>query len=149
MFATSAMSCCDKTSIKIVPRSLRKQLSNQHPNLDRFWSQLGSILRRLWGSRWSQDGTKSLQQSIQKTITKMITFWIASRSIFDRFWAPTWGVQRGPFVVCRATFSPLEPLLEPECAKALPKSPKIPPRCLLGLIFVDFGLQVGGFLEPT
>ena len=74
----------------MVPTSIRKQLSNQHPNLDRFWNQLGSILGKFWGSRWSQDDTKSLHKSIPKSIEHMITLWIASRSIFDRFWAPTW-----------------------------------------------------------
>ena len=36
VFDTSAISCCVKKSIKIVPRSLQKQLSNQHSNLHRF-----------------------------------------------------------------------------------------------------------------
>ena len=43
----------------------------------------------------------------------MINFWIAPRSIFDRFWAPTWGVQGGPWGVRRATFWALEAVLEP------------------------------------
>ena len=97
-FATSAMSCYVRKPIKMVPTSIRKQLSNQHPNLDRFWSQLDSILGGFWGPRWGQDGTKSLQKSIQKSIEKMITFWIASRSIFDRFWAPTWPPRGVTFV---------------------------------------------------
>ena len=54
----------------------------------------------------------------------MINFWIAPTSIFDRFWAPTWGVQGGPLGVRRATFSPLEPLLEPRCAKDPSKIPR-------------------------
>ena len=99
----------------------------------------------VWGSRWSQDGTKSLQKSIPKSIKKMINFWIAPTSIFDRFWAPTWGVQGGPFVVCRATFSPLEHLLEPRCAKDPPRSPKTPARRLLGAIVEDFDPQHVGF----
>ena len=88
LLATSAISCYVENLIKMLPTSFQKQLSNQHPNLNRFWSQLGTNLGGFWGPRWSQDGTKSLQQSIFKTIKKMITFWIASRSIFDRSWEP-------------------------------------------------------------
>ena len=106
------------------------------------------------------DGTKSLQKSIQKSIEKMITFCIASRSIFDRFWAPTWGVQGGPFVVRRATSSPLEPLLEPRCAKDPPKIPQDLPRPLqdaswdqfltiLGPNLADFRANLIDFRPPT
>ena len=129
-FATSAMSCCGKEPIKMVPRSLQKQLSNQHPNLDRFWSQLGSILGGFWGSRWSQDGNKSVQKSIQKSIAKMITFWIASRSIFDRFWPPTWP----PRGVIDLYFLVIFSLLGPSWAQEPPKTPSrgllAPPRPL-------------------
>ena len=51
IFDTSAMSCCSKKSMKIASRSLQKQLSNQQPNLDRFWSQLGPILGGGWGAK--------------------------------------------------------------------------------------------------
>ena len=132
------MLCYLRKSIKIDPTSIREQLSNQHPNLDRFWSQLDSILGRFWASRWSQDGTKSLPKSIQKSIEKTATFWIAPRSIFDRFWAPTWGVQGGPLGVRRATFSPLEPLLEPRCAKDPPKIPQDLPRPLQDASWDEF-----------
>ena len=74
--------------INIVQDPQKKHPSNQHPNLKRFWSQLGTILGGFGGPRWSRDGSKSLQQSIFKTIKKMITFWIASRSIFDGFGEP-------------------------------------------------------------
>ena len=129
------MLCHVEKSIQMVPTSFQKQLSNQHPNLAPFWSQLGTILGGFWQPRWGQVGTKSLQKSIFKTIKKMITFWIASRSIFDRFWAPTWGVQGGPLGVRRATFSPLEPLLEPRCAKDPPKIPQDPCKTPLGSNF--------------
>ena len=124
------MLCWGQKSTKIDPTSFQKQLSNPCSNLHRFESQLDSILGGFWGSRWSPIGPKSLQKSIPKTIQKTITFLIASGSIFDRFWAPTWGVQGGPLGVRRATFSPLEPLLEPRCAKDLPKIPQDLPRPL-------------------
>ena len=78
-----------------MPRPFQKQLSNQHPNLHRFWSQLGSILGGFGGPRWGQVGTKSLQKSIFKSIKKMIIFLIALGTDFDRFWAPTWGIWGG------------------------------------------------------
>ena len=69
--------CCGKKSIKMVPTSFQEQLSNQHPNLDRFWSQLGAILGGFGRPRWGQVGTKSFQKSIFKSIIKMITLRIA------------------------------------------------------------------------
>ena len=113
-----------------------------------------------WGPRWSQDATKSLQKSIQKSIKKVINFWIAPRSIFDRFWTPTWGVQGGPLGVRQATFSPLEPLLEPRCAKDPPKIPQDLPRPLqdaswdqfltiLGPNSGDFRANLIDFRPPT
>ena len=94
-FVPSAMSCYDEKSIKMVPRSLPKPLSNQHPNLHRFLFQLGSILGGLWEPSWSQVGTKLLQKSIQKVIQKMITFWIALGIDFDRFWSQLGGLGGG------------------------------------------------------
>ena len=133
----------------MVPTSIRKQLSNQHPNLDRFWSQLDSILGGFGGPRWGQDGTKSLQKSIQKSIEKMITFWIASRSIFDRFWAPTWPPRGVTDLYFLVIFFALGPLLGPRAPQDPFKrplgTPKTPPGRLLGPILDDFGLQVNGF----
>ena len=94
IFDTSAMSCCGNKSIKMVPTSFQKQPSNQHPNLNRFGSQLGSILEGFGGSRWGQVGTKSHPTSIFKSIKKMITFWIALGTDFDRFWDQL-GLQNG------------------------------------------------------
>ena len=69
-FVPSAMLCCVQNSIKNGPRSIKKHLSNQHPNLHRFWNQLGSILGGFWEPSWSQVGTKWLQKSIPKTMKK-------------------------------------------------------------------------------
>ena len=90
------MLCCGNKSIKIVPRSIQTHLSNQHPNLHRFWSQLGPILGRVGRPSWGQVGTKSVQKSITKMIIKMITFRIALGTNFDRFWAPRWAPRGGP-----------------------------------------------------
>ena len=74
--------------------SIKKHISNQWFIFDGFWSQLGPILGRFWGLRWSQVGTKSFQKSIFKSITKIIAFQIALGTDFDRFWAPTWSPNR-------------------------------------------------------
>ena len=42
-FVPSAMLCCIQNSIKNDSRSIKKHSSNQHPNLHRFWIQLGFI----------------------------------------------------------------------------------------------------------
>ena len=118
---TSAMSCCGKTLIKMVPTSFQKQASNQQPNLNRFWSQLGSILEGFGAPSWGQVGTKSLRKSILKLIIKMITFRIALGTDFDRFSAPRWAPRGGP----RNHFSRFLGLLGPSWGQ---DGPKIPPR---------------------
>ena len=120
------MSCWGQKSIKMEPRSFSKQLSNQHPNLHRFWSQLGSILGGFWEPSWGQVGTKSLQKSVQKAIQKMITFWIAPRSIFGGFWLQLALQEEGENVWVFGTFSLLEPPwghLGPKIAQELSKRP--------------------------
>ena len=118
------MSCGSKKSKKPVPTSTRKQLSNQHSNLHRFWSQLGPILGVFWRPRWGQVGTKSIPKSIFKSIIKTITFRIALGLDFDRLWAPKWpprGAPEGPTNEVFFTFFALGAILEP-------RSPKTPPE---------------------
>ena len=140
-FATSAISCCSKKSIKLVPTSIKNQLSNQHPNLHRFWSQLGPIWGWVWEPRWGQVGTKSLQKSIFKTIKKMITFRIASRSIFGWFWA-----QNGPQMgVTNVYILEHFGLLGVSWAQ---DGPKTPPRRPPAPILDDFDPHLGRFWSP-
>ena len=109
----------------MVPRSFPKQLSNQHPNLHRFWDQLGSIWGGFWEPSWSQVGTKSLQKWIQKATQQMITFWIAPRSIFGRFWLQLGSQEGVKNVLGFYTFSLLEPTwghLGPKIAQDLSKT---------------------------
>ena len=122
------MSSCGKKSMKIKPTSFQKQLSNQHSNLHRFWSQLRRILGGFWEPRWGQVGTKSLPKSIFKVIIKMITFRIALGTDFDRFSAPRWAPRGGP----RNHFSRFLGLLGPSWGqdgpKTPPRTPQDPPR---------------------
>ena len=145
-----AMLCYVRKSITIEPTSIKKQLSNQcsnfdrnshiHPNLALFWEGLGSQV----GAKMVPNRSKN--QSKHRS-TKMITFWIVSRSIFDRFWAPTWGVQGGPLGVRRATFWALEALLEPRWSQEPPKIPQDPSKRPLGNDFWRFWDPTWWFLE--
>ena len=139
------MLCHVEKSIQMVPTSFQKQLSNQHPNLAPFWSQLGTILGGFWEPRWGQVGTKSLQKSIFKTIKKMITFWIASRSIFDRFGAPN-GPQKGVTDLYILEHFGLLGSLGPKMGQ---DGPKTPPRRPPAPILDDFDPQLGRFRSPT
>ena len=153
------MLCWGQKSIKIVPTSFQKQLSNRCSNLHRFESQLDSILGGFWGSRWSPIGSKSLQKSIPKTIKKMITFWIAPRSNFGGFWPQLGPQERKPlfnFWSIFRSWGPLGPKISPrplqeaswdpqDPSKSPLGTPKTPPRGLLGPILEDFGLQLGSF----
>ena len=130
-----------------MPRSLPKPLSNQHPNLHRFWSQLGSILGGFGEPSWSQVGTKSLQKSIPKVIKKTITFSMASGWIFNRFWPPTWLPRGGPRIDFSRSWGLLGPPWGHLGAKMAPRPPQTPPRGLLGTILDDFGLHFDRFLN--
>ena len=80
------MPCWSKKSIKIHPKSITKQLSNQHPNLDRFCTQLGSILGGFWRSRWSQIRSKMSSRCNLFFILFLASFFID----FYPNLAPTW-----------------------------------------------------------
>ena len=77
----------------------------------------------------------------------MVTCWIASRQMFDRFGAP--GAKRGNHYPLLATSFALGALLGPRTPQDLSKrplgTPKTPPGGLLGPILNDFGLQLNGF----
>ena len=159
-FGTSAMLRWVQNSIKINPTSIKKQLPNQHPNLNRFWCQLGSILGPFWEPSWGQVGTKSLRKSIQQTIKNMITFWIALETDFDRFWAPTWPPKGetnlwflehfGHLVSSWGQDPPKTPPRGPKTPQEPPRPPQeTPPRPLQEAswdrFWKDCGFQLDGF----
>ena len=67
-FVPSAMLCCVQNSTKNDTEIFSKIALKSTPNLDRFCTQLGSILVRFLNPRWSQIRSKSLQKSIFKSI---------------------------------------------------------------------------------
>ena len=145
VFATSAMSCCSKKSLKIVPTSSQKQLPNHYSNLHRSWIQLGSILGGFWGAKLEPSWYNIAQKWIQKMIKNdhhldgfQIDFW----SIL----APTWGVQGGSNYQLLEVFVSSWGHLG---LKMVPYGPQTPPRRPKALILKDLGLYNTGFWVPT
>ena len=108
-----------------------------------------------FGRAWGKICINSIQKCIQKGIPKMITFWIALGTDFDRFLVPTW-LHFGP-------------KLAPSCAKLAPSwppswfkiqvgrtSPQLgrtwlhlgPNLALLGPILEPTWLQLGSKIQP-
>ena len=119
-------------SLKNNPTSIKKRISNQCFIFDWFWSQLGPILGRFWGLRWSQVGTKSLPKSICKLINKNHPILARSRA---RFWAPTRPPRGDPGTDFWKCFLPLRVSCGEDPSKTLPRgpqgpqeTPKTPPR---------------------
>ena len=67
-FVPSAMLCCVQNWRKNDTEILSKTALKSTPNLDRFCTQLGSILGGFWSPRWNQIRSKSLQKSTFKSI---------------------------------------------------------------------------------
>ena len=87
VFATSAMPCWGKNLIKMVPRAFQKQLSNQHPNLHRFWNQLGLILGRFGGQVGPKLGPNRFTSRSKKWSKK----WSPKTSKKGARYAASWG----------------------------------------------------------
>ena len=145
ILATSAMPCWGKKSIKIHPKSITKQLSNQHPNLHRFWSQLGFIFGGVWGPRWDQIASKIDLQIHQKIDH------ISDRS-WDRFWLilgpnlepktaqdpPSWSQDAPKTLQIGAKIGP-KPITFNQHDPKYPQSrPRTPPWTSFSLIFDGF-----------
>ena len=101
------MLCCIQNSIKNDSRSIKKHSSNQHPNLHRFWAQLGFISGGFWDPRWDQIASKIDLQIHQKI-----------DHISDRSWDRFWPIL-GPNLELKMAQDP------PSWSQDAPKSPKI------------------------
>ena len=67
-FVPSAMLCCVQNSTKNDTEIFSKIALKSTPNLDRFCTQLGSILGGFSSPRWNQIRSKSFQQSTFQSI---------------------------------------------------------------------------------
>ena len=90
-FVPSAMLCCVQNSTKNDTEILSKTALKSTPNLDRFCTQLGSILGGFWRSRWSQIRSKMPSRCNLFFILFLTSFFID----FYPNLAPTWP-QLGP-----------------------------------------------------
>ena len=121
------MSCCIQNSIKNDSRSIKKHSSNQHPNLHRFWIQLGFIFGGFLGPRWDQNASKIDLQIHQKI-----------DHISDRSW-DWFSLMLGPNLAPKST---------PKLAKSHQKS--IPNRILFLICsLIDFSLILYDFRPQT
>ena len=140
-----ALLCQVQETIKIILTSLWKQLSRPCSNLDRCQSELGSILGGFWTSKSTKNPFKTDQNTIPKIIIKMMTFWMVSRSIFNRFQVPSW-VPRGVtdlyivefFWILGLSWRQDVPKTPPRASRDLSRPPP-------GPIFEALGPQLDGF----
>ena len=98
------------------------------PQVGSSWGQVGFKLPLSWaqvGPRWPHVDSKWRQKPIPENMSKNITFRIASNSIFDRFWGPTWPPREGQ----NFHFWGLKTVLEPSWP---PGPPRAPPGYLRG-----------------
>ena len=101
------------------------RVGSNWPQVGSSWGQVGLKLPLSWaqvGSRWPHVDSKWRQKTIPENMSKNITFRIASNSIFDRFWGPTWPPREGQ----TNHFWGLETVLE---ASWPPGPPREPPGC--------------------
>ena len=77
----------------MVPRSLPKQVSNQHPNLHRFWNKFRSILGGFWEPSWHQIAPKVDAQRYQKNDHLSDRSWEQLSWILASIWEPRWSLK--------------------------------------------------------
>ena len=130
ILAISAMPCWGENSINIRPKSITKQLSNQHPNLHRFWSQLGFIFGWVWGPSSVQIASKIDLQIHQKI-----------DHISDRSWDRFWSIL-GPNLAPKSAPKPTQ-----EPSKIDPKSHLIFDQ-VFDWFLIDFWLIFGSKINP-
>ena len=152
-FAISAISCDVRKSIKMVPTSIRKQLSNQHTPT---WIDFGANLAPFWEGFGGQDGAKMAPNRSKNRSKNQSKKWSPFGSHLDRFLID-FGLQLGGSRGVRwGSVGRLFRLLNISWSQDVGKSPQDPPRPLqdpsktpLGTNFWRFGAPTWRFLEPT
>ena len=98
------------------------RVGSSWPQVGSSWGQVGLKLPLSWaqiGPRWPHVGSKWCQKAIHKNIKK-ITFRIALKSIFDRFWPPRWPPREGQNFHFWGLKTVLEPSWLPGPPRGLP-----------------------------
>ena len=93
------------------------------PQVGSSWCQVSLKLASSWaqvGSRWPHVDSKWRQKSIPENMSKNITFRIASKTVFDRFWPPTWPPREGQNFHFWGLKTVLEPSWPPGPPRGLP-----------------------------
>ena len=101
-----------------------------------FWTFLGAMLAPSWHQIASKIDLKNDQ--------KMISFWIASGSIFSRFCSPTWHLYRDPNVWVLEHFGSWSPLGAKMGPRPVQETLQDRFWWFLGSNLVDFGSKLGG-----
>ena len=131
----------------MVPRSVPKQLSNQHPNLHRFWSQLGSILGGFWEPSWHQIASKVDAQRYQKNDHLSDRSWEQLSWILASIWEPRWSLKPPSWSQDRAKTPQSWRQDTLKTSTWSQDGPKTLPRHLQGSILKDLGFYFGCFFN--
>ena len=110
------------------------------------WLKLASSWAQV-GPRWLHVDSKWRQKPIPENMSKNITFRIASNSIFDRFWDPTWPPREGQNFHFRGLKTVLEPTWPPGSPRGLPGCPQDRFRELRRPIWATFSSILERFLN--
>ena len=106
-----------------------------------IWCQVGLKLSSSWaqvGSRWPHVDSKWRQKSIPGDMSKNITFRIASKTIFDRFWPPRWPPREGQNFHFWGLKTVLEPTWPPGTSRGSQDTPKALSKSQNQLIWATF-----------
>ena len=147
-FGPSALQLRSKIDKKAFPDRVEiKYKSCQHldANLDRFGSQLGSILGGFWRPSWIQVGTKWHQNPTTQPIKKIITFWKASGTNFNQFLVDFGSNLGGPGGSNEPAFWWLVGSWSQDAPKTPPRALPEAPRAPKSQILVDFWWIFGWF----
>ena len=99
------------------------RVGSSWPQVGSSWGQVGLKLPLSWaqvGPRWPHVDSKWRQKPIPENMSKNITFRIASNSVFDRFWGPTWPPREGQNFHFWGLKTVLEPSWPPGPLRGLP-----------------------------
>ena len=146
-FATSAMSCCTKKSIKQMPTSIKKQLSNQHPTCIDFGANLDLFWGGFWKPSWHQIAPKVDAQRYQKNDHLLDRSWEQFSWTLAPIWEPRWSPKPPSWSQDRPKTPQSWRQDRLKTSTWSQDGPKTLPRHLRGVTLKDFGLHFGRFFN--